>query len=313
MRRTMPDVRPTLADPLVRRMPWWQPAALLAGVIALLLCGAAFGWFLLQGRLAGRVAVAHLADAALLRELAALEQQVAEWLVSDIGRMQEVLAADQCNAAPPLDITAFRPAVADRAAQATVQVIVRKPSATVLGTGFFVTPDRLVSSSRLLADALEVLVSNSRIDARPARIVARSGGQGIGQADFALLSVEGVQGIPLPLRSQAAIGDPISVPRFAPFQSKPLDATLSAGNVGAARALSTGVPVIGHTVAVAAANVGGPVIDRCGSVIAVHAVGYLDVAARYAIAAPALASFLASHGVSFATADGPCLPEEAGK
>jgi hypothetical protein len=307
-------IAPTMTDQhATRRMSWWQPAALLAGVVAILLCGAALGWTLLHGRLAGRTAVVRLADPALLRELTEVEKQIALWLAHEIDEAQEVLAGDQCMAPRRLDVASVRPSVADRIAQATVGIAITKPSGTTFGTGFFVTPDRVVTSDRLVEAATDVSVMNDSFGTKPTRIVARSEAHGIGQAGFALLAVDGVAGEPLPLRSEVAVGDAISAPRFMPFHAKPLYPALSSGHVGTRQTLSTGLPVIGHTVAVSADSAGSPLIDRCSSVIGVQAAGYVDVAARYAIGTPALASFLQTQGVPFTAADGPCPADGAGK
>jgi hypothetical protein len=298
---------------MMQRMSWWQPAALLAGAIAILLGGATLGWTLLHGRLAGRTTVVRLADPAPLRELTEVEKQVAQWLALEIDEAQEVLTGDQCIAPRRLDAAGIRPSVADRLARATVGIAVTKPRGTTFGTGFFVAPDRVVTSDRLVEAATDVSVMSDSFGTKPARIVARSDAHGIGQAGFVLLAVDGVVGEALPLRSEVAVGDAISAPRFMPFHAKPLYPAWSSGHVGAKQMLSTGLPVIGHTAAVSADSAGSPLIDRCSSVIGVQAAGYIDVAARYAIGTPALASFLKAQGVPFATADGACVPDGAGK
>jgi S1-C subfamily serine protease len=290
-----------------RRMSWWQPAALLAGAIAILLCGATLGWTLLHGQLAGRTAVVRLADPVLLGELTEVERQLAQWLANEIDQVQEVLTGDQCTAPRRLDVASVRPSVADRIARATVGIAVTKPGGTTFGTGFFVTPDRVVTSDRLVEAATDVSVMNDSFGTKPARIAARS----IGRADFALLVVDGAEGEPLPLRNEAVVGGTVHSPRFIPFHAKPLYPALSSGHIGATQTLSTGLPVIAHTVAVSASGAGSPLIDRCASVIGVHAADY--VTARYAIGIPALANFLKAQGVPFTTADGACAPDGPGK
>ena len=81
---------------------------------------------------------------------------------------------------------------------------------------------------------------------------------------------------------------------------------LGTGGVAAVQTLGSGLPVIVHS---AAAPDGGPLTDRCGRLVGlnVRSATPLGVgpSVGYAIAAPALRSFLAAHGVT-AAAEQPC-------
>lgn len=225
--------------------------------------------------------------------------------------------------------------LADLLDNATVLVIAQNMGETSIGSGFFVAPGLIVTNLHVLDDppASEIWVTSRALDRMTrARLMARTGRVEIGQPDFALLGIDPDEAVEtLALASSAdrlqnviaagfpalvmdtdagfrrlRAGDPAAVPEMAVSQG-----------IITARQSPSGTPLILHTASMSSGNSGGPLVDQCGRVVGVNTFvrAEQEEAARmnYALAAEALATFLAGAGVDIAVASDLCRPNELGE
>ncbi|HLO76555.1 MAG TPA: serine protease, partial [Magnetospirillum sp.] len=213
----------------------------------------------------------------------------------------------------------------DRLHHAVVLVIAEKDT----GSGFFVTPDTVVTNNHVVASAKngQVMVVGRGLDApRPARVVARTKSQGQNERDYAILRVEGAQvATTLPLELQAG---ELSNVVAAGFPGLLLDTdmnfralirgdmkampelAMSQGAVMAVQNRDRGLPVIAHSAPISGGNSGGPLVDMCGRVLGINT--FINVAvqqassAGFALAANDLADYLRANGVKPEIASGAC-------
>lgn len=233
--------------------------------------------------------------------------------------------------APPLS----RKELAARLHKAVVLVIADKDT----GSGFFVTPDTVVTNNHVIASAKngEVVVLGRGLDApKQARVIAQTNAQGQnaqgqnaqGQnvRDYAILKVEGAHvdtTLPLELETseltdvvaagypgllldtdmnfRALIrGDMNAMPELA----------MSQGAVMAVQNRDRGLPVIAHSAPISGGNSGGPLVDMCGRTVGINT--FINVAVKQASSAgfaqssKDLAAYLRSNGITPEIAAVPC-------
>lgn len=197
------------------------------------------------------------------------------------------------------------------------------------GSGFFVTPDTVVTNNHVIADAAgpEVMVIGRGLDApKRARVIAKTNGQGQNERDYAILKVEGVHvdtTLPLELETSELTnvvaagfpgllldtdmnfhalirGDMAAMPELA----------MSQGAVMAVQNRDRGLPVIAHSAPISGGNSGGPLVDMCGRVVGINT--FVNVAvqqassAGFALSSKDLAAYLRSNGVTPKIVSGPC-------
>jgi S1-C subfamily serine protease len=210
--------------------------------------------------------------------------------------------------------------------KATVLVIVPEKG---LGTGFFVSPDKLITNRHVVAEASSgVFVTNKILgSAVPARVVAMSEqSPDTGGPDFAMLQIETQRHAPvLAITSKVARlqrviaagfpgiitkadekfdelmhGDPSAMPEMA----------LTTGSITVIQNRATGLPIIGHEAHIAPGSSGGPLVDECARIVGVNTFGLFDETGRhyvnYALAAETLIQFLRSNGLSSTVSDDVC-------
>lgn len=214
----------------------------------------------------------------------------------------------------------------DRLHKAVVLVIAEDDT----GSGFFVTPDIVVTNSHVVTSAKsgEVMVIGRGLDApRSAQIVARTNSPGQNQRDYAILRVNGGRGdTTLPLVLEAS---ELSNVVAAGFPGLLLDTdmnfralirgdmkampelAMSQGAIMAVQNRERGLPVIAHSAPISGGNSGGPLVDMCGRVMGINT--FINVAvqqgtsAGFALAGNDLNTYLRANGVNPVIATSNCV------
>jgi len=204
------------------------------------------------------------------------------------------------------------------------------------GSGFFVTPDLLVTNHHVIANALEggrVMVTNDRLGTlTAATVVAHDGPLETTGGDYALLRVEGAEMPPygilrpsdsLKLRQVVAAGYPSFVLEtdadFRALMEGDLEAipslVVTDGVVNAEQNLSPQTDVVVHTAQISSGNSGGPLVDACGRIIGVNTfVRNTDsalYALNFALTSTNLLRFLEANGVAVNVTSDDCQPQVA--
>lgn len=188
-----------------------------------------------------------------------------------------------------------------------------------IATGFFVTPDLLVTNRHAVEDATDgrvVIASRSLGRALPGTVVGASAEAPVGGTDFALVRlVSGKASGTLTVTTRfaklsgvTAAGYPgLTVLNDSGFRrlvggdvrAAP-DLNITQGTVQAIQPLATGGVGIVHTASILQGNSGGPLVDTCGRVIGVNTFIAVDQEQSgrisYAQTTEALLTFLKRHG-----------------
>lgn len=236
---------------------------------------------------------------------------------------------------PPLQQTPVPPSP-DGASGASSALLERLDQATVLvlqsdaagalqgtGTGFLVAPGRIVTNRHVVgAPGSRIHIASQTFGVLEARVVASTNTETPGSPDFALLSVDSTAGQPFQLSigvqrllNVVAVGFPglivSSDDRFRRLITQESreypEASVTDGVVTALQS-GSGANIVLHTAQITPGNSGGPLIDRCGRVVAINTFIQTRQEGRmnYALAAADIIRFLADHNVQVAPAADAC-------
>lgn len=241
------------------------------------------------------------------------------------GGSANPISATPADLTPAADPVLGRDALVGRLKQAVVMVLTPEGS----GSGFFITPDTLVTNSHVVegADPNKIILIGPAVDgARPAQLIARVSGQGMQARDYALLKISGAPAkATLPIAAAATELEPVVAAGFPgllianDIQFQRLlhgtptgmpDLILSQGSIMAIQNRSSSLPTIAHSAAISAGNSGGPLVDTCGRVVGVNTFIRVSVDqashAGYAIASDDILRFLSEQHVSPTIKSSPC-------
>jgi len=206
---------------------------------------------------------------------------------------------------------------------ATALVVATQARGTSVGSGFFVSPDRLLTNRHVVDRAERVLVTSRTLGKpHPARIIAMTDRRAIGAADYALLEVPDIAHPPLAFTTQIAklqeviaAGYPgVTISKDADFRafahgraSAAPDLVITRGEVNAIQVNQAKVPTVAHTALISEGNSGGPLVDRCGRVIGINSyIAQQTTVTGFAIASSDLIEFLSRNGVHTAVNNAAC-------
>lgn len=325
------------------------PAALLVALVFL-----AFGLWLgtvaVERSLAAHPRMATIADPTDLR--AAIEQQRQEndSLEQDIEIRQKALQGNVCSAdpaavpslgpnraaqvppavvPPPPGARQFQGSLSSLLDQAVVLVMSPVKNGLKTGSGFFVTPNLIVTNRHVVAgsDPKLILVTNQKLGStQHVSLVAETPSDAIGAPDVALLRIDGVSGIqPLsltetvqPLDEVIAAGFPellveadASFARLLGGDTKAMpQIILTDGRINAIQRTAQGIQIMPHSAAVSGGNSGGPLVDVCGRVVGVNTFITADrdqvAHANYAQKSDDIIAFLQQNHAMAAVVEGSC-------
>jgi len=197
---------------------------------------------------------------------------------------------------------------------ATVMVIHKNGS----GSGFFIDSNTIVTNRHVVegiqGDSVQV-VSNLLRGTVNAKIISTTRDSNIGGADFALLkinqSVAGIKslsisGRPTPLQRVIAVGYPGSA--IETDNSRIPSPIFTSGDVSAIQPQTTGAELVVHTADISPGSSGGPLTDRCGSIVGINTFvrsneSRSESRRLFALSAETLRKFLEANGQSFSSAD----------
>lgn len=224
----------------------------------------------------------------------------------------------------PADAALPRDQLVELLRQAVVLVLTPEAS----GSGFFVTPDTLVTNAHVIegANGKIALIGPGVGGSRMAQVAAVETGTGLQARDYAILRLTDAQAkATLPLATQATELEPVIAAGFPGLlldndihfqrllRGNPTgfpDLILSQGSIMAVQNRTSNLPTIAHSAAISAGNSGGPLVDSCGRVVGINT--FIRVSteqashAGYAIAADDVLRFLAEQGVKPTVAASPC-------
>lgn len=207
--------------------------------------------------------------------------------------------------------------LADRLHKAVVLVLSEEDT----GSGFFITPDTIITNSHVLDSAKNnrVTVVGRGLDSpKTAKIINKTNHHPENSRDYAILRLEGARVdtvLPISLEAtelsgvvaagfpgllldtdmnfQALIqGDMKAMPELA----------MSQGAIMAIQNRTRGLPVIAHSAPISGGNSGGPLVDMCGRTLGINT--FINVSvdqgsnAGFAQASNDMVDYLRSHGVT---------------
>jgi hypothetical protein len=221
--------------------------------------------------------------------------------------------------------------------RSTVLVLAAGDQTSGTGSGFFVTPNRVVTNDHVVvpaADGGSIFVTNAALGGvRPARLVARSGALEETGGDFAVLEVQDAPPMPffrvrdaegsLRLQSVIAAGYPAILletdANFNALIEGDIDAVpdlvVTQGIVNVEQQLGPTTRVLAHTATISPGNSGGPLVDACGRVVGVNTFGRVDpetlTRVNFALDGADLLAYLEGLGIEAARDADACAPAVA--
>jgi S1-C subfamily serine protease len=214
--------------------------------------------------------------------------------------------------------------------RATVLVLLPNSKGLATGTGFFISPQHLITNRHVVestTDGRVLLASRTLKRIRTGTVIAVTDNSKPGSPDFALIRLETGQAPgsleintePTKLSEVIAAGYPGLVMRGdASFMRLVRDGDLSAapdlsltrGTIQSIQDSFSGTPIIVHTASILQGNSGGPLVDACGRVVGVNTFIAVDQQqsgrVSYAIQAHTMGAFADRQGGAVTRDRRPC-------
>lgn len=292
----------TLSD-----VPWYfRPWMWGVGAALLLAAGLMTGWLTKpEPSLAGLGK--PVGTTAELDVLLAMQNAANDALRTQLGNLERALGEDLCvgqggravtaaiGAAAPPSSSSPSSSSGTATKRSRQELLAQLEAATVLvatdsgsGSGFFVTDDIVVTNAHVV-DGANIqsirITSNALSSFFPAALIAKAGGQTVGDRDYAILRIAGVKAPGTLALSQSV--DKLDPVIAAGYPGVYLDVWQQQGGgkgipplfprqgeVVYIQESKPGIPLISHTAEIFHGNSGGPLIDACGRVIGINTFGY---------------------------------------
>lgn len=207
------------------------------------------------------------------------------------------------EAVPPPPTRRVEQSTRQRIEQATVLVLTPRSC----GSGFFITPNILITNRHVVQNAREVLIYNTFLGRRKAWVTA------VGREpwrDYAVLVSETNNPSCLPLCPDIERGSKISSWGYPGFMTEHSikagarpEVMLTSGEVSALQTIDKHICIL-HTAQIAQGNSGGPLVNENGSVVGINTAGVVDkvMNGQFAIALPSrdVIAFLRANRIPFA-------------
>jgi S1-C subfamily serine protease len=345
-------VRTTVPRPVRSVWNWWLVPAGIVVATLFLMFGLWLGARLVAERVALQPSTVSLFDDAAVRAAIDRQKEQNAALERDLEERRRALSGNVCTADPsqmprigpdhaatvppaaaptPPGGQPFRGSLAELLTQSVVMVIALKQDGAETGSGFFITPEFIVTNRHVVesADAGKLFVTGGRFArATRAELVAQTDGSEIGSLDIALLRVPAVRDVqPLTMSTVAGALDQVVAAGFPGLTMHgdeaygrliEGDATaiptviLTDGKISAVQTSPTGLKIMPHTAAVSGGNSGGPLVDACGRAVGVNTFITADreqvAHTNYAQKSDAVIEFLQAHGASPSVVNEACVP-----
>lgn len=225
--------------------------------------------------------------------------------------------APQPPGAPQLNGGEVLPPVKLRGLVSQSVVLVRaigSPENMMSGTGFAISPDTIVTNRHVVAQARngQFFVTSKYLGAEqvPARLLATTSDSQFGNSDFAVLQLQGGKPLtplnigddPQPLESVVAAGYPgLAVDTDSNVDTP--EVVYSQGDVSVVQPQPNGTNLVIHTANISPGSSGGPLLNRCGTVVGVNTFvtsgDGLTGRALYSLSGKTLATFLKDSSIAF--------------
>jgi S1-C subfamily serine protease len=192
--------------------------------------------------------------------------------------------------------------------------VVRVLTHSMSGTAFAISPKLLVTNRHVIesADGQGIAITSKHLGTEPieVKLIRSTADSEYGNSDFAVLEIVGAKELvplrigddPQPLESVVAAGYPGITIQSDSNEVVP-DVVFSQGDVSVVQPQPNGVNLVIHTANIAPGSSGGPLVNRCGTLVGINTFvsrgTEFEGRALYSLSAKTLSEFLKGTSIPF--------------